>query len=103
MGLLIIADEEECGCAEGTEAIAAGGVATLAALAALPLVSPLVQIWLLAEKSKQEIEDIVRMMEPLQVSFISLPIHIDFTLKKVPNSAFQAVRKNVSQPSSAWI
>lgn len=63
------------GCAEGTEALAAGGVATVAALAALPLVSPLVQIWLLAQKSKEEIEDIVRMKEPLQVSVASEPMH----------------------------
>ncbi len=48
---------------------------TLAALAALPLVSPLVQIWLLAQKSKEEIEDIVRMKEPLQVCSASKLLH----------------------------
>jgi hypothetical protein len=54
--------------AEGSELLAAGGVAAAAVLAAFPLVSPLVQIWLLAQKSKEEIEDIVRLKEPLQVN-----------------------------------
>ncbi|CAL8464277.1 g3812 [Coccomyxa elongata] len=61
---------------EGTEALAAGGVAAVAALAALPLVSPLVQIWLLAQKSKEEIEDIVRMKEPLQGNNLDAPVEI---------------------------
>lgn len=63
--------------AEGTEALAAGGVAATALLAAFPIVSPLVQIWLLAQKPKEEIEDIVRMKEPLQVilfSFGQIPL-----------------------------
>ena len=65
--------------AEGTEALAAGGVAATALLAAFPIVSPLVQIWLLAQKPKEEIEDIVRMKEPLQVllsSFGQIPFNI---------------------------
>lgn len=76
----------------------------MTALAALPLVSPLVQIWLLAQKAKEEIEDIVCMKEPLQVSFISFPMHhLDFSRREVCGPALQAVRKKVSQPSSAWM
>lgn len=56
------------GGAGGTEGLAAGGVAATAVAAAVPLVSPLAQIWLLAQKPKEDIEDIVRMKEPLQVS-----------------------------------
>jgi hypothetical protein len=53
--------------AEGSGPAAAALVGAAALLATVPLLSPLVQIWLLARKSKEEIEDIVRVKEPLQV------------------------------------
>ena len=53
--------------AEGSGPMAAAAVGAAALLATVPLMSPLVQIWLLARKSKEEIEDTVRVKEPLQV------------------------------------
>lgn len=53
--------------AEGSEALAGGAVAALAAATVLPVVSPLAQIWLLGRKSEEEIEDTVRLQEPVQV------------------------------------
>ncbi len=53
--------------AEGSEALAGGAVAALAAATLLPLVSPLGQIWLLGRKSEEEIEDTVRLQVPVQV------------------------------------
>lgn len=55
--------------AEGSSGVAAAAVGAAAILAAAPLFSPLVQIWLLARKSKEEIEDTVRIKAPLQVNF----------------------------------
>ncbi len=67
-------DKITCATSEGSEALAAGAVTATSLLAAFPIVSPLVQIWLLAQKSKEEIEDIVRLNEPLQVSLVHLPL-----------------------------
>ncbi len=54
--------------AEGSSGLAAAAVGASALLAAAPLFSPLVQIWLLARKSKDDIENTVRVKAPLQVS-----------------------------------
>ena len=54
--------------AEGSSGVAAAAVGAAALLAAAPLFSPLVQIWLLARKPKEEIEETVRVKAPLQVS-----------------------------------
>lgn len=73
-------DKITCATSEGSEALAAGAVTATALLAAFPIVSPLVQIWLLAQKSKEEIEDIVRLKEPLQVSLVQFPLtHFSFS------------------------
>ena len=52
--------------AEGSGATAAAAIGAAALLAVVPLASPLVQIWLLARKSKEDIENTVRVKEPLQ-------------------------------------
>ena len=54
--------------AEGSSGVAAAAVGAAAIFAAAPLFSPLVQIWVLARKSKEEIEETVRVKAPLQVS-----------------------------------
>lgn len=46
-----------------------------ALLTTAPLLGPLAQIWLLARKSKEEIEETVRVKEPLQV--FSPPIQLE--------------------------
>ncbi|CAL5220498.1 g2527 [Coccomyxa viridis] len=51
---------------EGSSGLAAAAVGASALLAAAPLFSPLVQIWLLARKSKDDIENTVRVKAPLQ-------------------------------------
>ena len=51
---------------EGSGPTAAAAIGAAALLAVVPLASPLVQIWLLARKSKEEIEATVRVKEPLQ-------------------------------------
>ena len=51
---------------EGSGPTAAAALGAAALLAVVPLASPLVQIWLLAQKSKDDIEDTVRVKEPLQ-------------------------------------
>ena len=60
--------------AEGSSGVAAAAVGAAALLAAAPLFSPLVQIWLLAQKSKDEIEDTVRVKAPLQVPCLSCTV-----------------------------
>lgn len=58
-----------CSAADGSQLAAAGTVAAAAVAAVSPIASPLVQIWLLAQKSEEDIEDIVHLKEPLQVTF----------------------------------
>ena len=61
--------------AEGSGGFAAAAVGAAALLAAAPLFSPLVQIWLLAQKSKDEIEDTVRVKSPLQARSVMEGAH----------------------------
>ena len=56
---------------EGSGPTAAAAIGAAALLAIVPLASPLVQIWLLARKSKDDIEDTVRVKEPLQACAVS--------------------------------
>ena len=51
---------------EGSASTVAAAIGAAALLAIVPLASPLVQIWLLARKSKEDIEATVRVKEPLQ-------------------------------------
>lgn len=53
---------------EGSEPLAVGSVAAASALAILPFLGPLLEIYLFSRKSPEDIENSVRIKEPLQVS-----------------------------------